>query len=119
MSDFEQIGGQQRLQTIIDEFVDLMFADPMIGFYFRHADPLRIKKFEFQHAAKFLGANTEYEGRSLRTTHKPHQIFSGHFDRRKKLLADVLLKYEVPAAIRERWLNHTESLRNKIVVGQC
>jgi len=43
---FEQLGGESRLREIIDAFIDRVFADRMIGFFFRNADKKRIKELE-------------------------------------------------------------------------
>lgn len=112
-TDYEIIG-DERLQTIIDEFVDRIFDDVMIGFFFRNADKKRIKQFEFQHAAAHLGAETAYQGRPLDVAHRAHRIMGGHFERRKKLLSDVLVRHQVPDDVRARWLAQVESLRSLI-----
>ena len=57
---FEQLGGELKLRRVIDTFIDRVFADRMIGFFFRTADKERIKEMEYQLAANFLGANIEY-----------------------------------------------------------
>jgi hemoglobin len=111
---FERIGGEPALRTIIDDFVDRMFDDLMIGFFFRRASRERIKEFEYQHAAEHLGAPITYGGRPLRVAHASHRIFGGHFMRRKKILADVLEAHGVPADVRDRWLAHIESLRDEV-----
>ena len=116
MSDtlYEQLGGEIKLREVIDLFVDRVFEDVMIGFFFRNVDPERIKTFEFQFAARFLGADVPYEGRPLREAHRAHPIMGGQFARRKKILEDVLVELEVPANVREAWLKHTEQLRGQI-----
>ncbi len=91
-----------------------MFVDVMIGFFFSKADPKRIKKFEYQHAAEFLGADIEYEGRPLAVAHGKHAIRGGHFERRKTILKKVLEEHQVPSAIIDAWLAHIESLRPEI-----
>jgi len=50
---YEQLGGEAKLREIIDTFIDRVFADRMIGFFFRHADKGRIKEMEFQLTAGF------------------------------------------------------------------
>jgi len=111
---YERIGGEERLRAIIADFVDRVFDDVMIGFHFRHADRARIEEMEFQHAAEHLGGPFTYEGRPLRKAHAPHRIMGGQFERRKKILSDVLVAHEVPEDIRARWIDHTESLRGEI-----
>jgi truncated hemoglobin YjbI len=66
---FEQLGSEQELRTIIDTFIDRVFDDRMIGFFFRNADRQRIKDMEYQLTAHFLGAGVEYQGRPLDQVH--------------------------------------------------
>jgi len=60
---FQRLGGEAKLREIIDAFIDRVFADRMIGFFFRNADRERIKEMEFQLAAEFLGAEIGREAR--------------------------------------------------------
>ena len=62
---FEKLGGECRLRPIIDTFIDRVFDDRMIGFFFRNADRTRIKEMEYQLTAKFLGADIEYRGKPI------------------------------------------------------
>ena len=111
---YEQLGGEIKLRRIIDLFVDRVCEDVMIGFFFRSVDRGRLKEFEFQFAAAFLGADISYEGRPLGEAHRKHPIMGGQFARRKTILKEVLLSEEVPPAVREAWLEHTEKLRGQI-----
>ena len=115
---FEQLGGELKLRQIVDTFIDRVFADRMIGFFFRRADKERIKEMEYQLAANFLGANIEYRGRPLERAHARHPIMGGHFARRKQILKETLESYEVADNIREAWLKHTEDLR-PLITGQA
>ena len=118
---YEQIGGEQALRAIIDDFVDRVFDDIMIGFFFRGVDRRRIKELEFQHAAEHLGG-APYRGRPLPEAHAKHRILGGQFARRKELLRQTLADHHVPDAIATAWLAHTESLRAQITgdpAGHC
>jgi len=109
---FDELGGEAKLRAIIDEFVDRVFDDVMIGFFFRRARRERIKRFEYQHAAELLGAlGVRYEGRPLAVAHGPHPILGGHFERRKQILREVLERHGAPEHVVEAWLAHVESLR--------
>jgi hemoglobin len=108
---FEQLGGEQELRTIVDTFIDRVFDDRMIGFFFRSADKQRIKDLEYQLTAHFLGAEVEYQGRPLDQVHAKHPIMGGHFARRRQILKDTLDLYHVPEPIKEAWLTHTDALR--------
>ena len=111
---FDKLGGEPRLRAIIDTFIDRVFEDRMIGFFFRHADRARIKEFEYQLAAGFLGADVEYRGRPLGKAHANHPIMGGHFARRRQILSETLDFHGVPREIKEALLRHTDALRAQI-----
>ena len=108
---FDQLGGESRLREIVDRFMDRVFADRMIGFFFRAVDRKRIKEMEYQLAANFLGARIDYQGRPLDKAHARHPIMGGHFARRRQILKETLEICEVPEAVKNAWLEHTDSLR--------
>ena len=111
LSLFEQLGGAAKLRAIVDTFIDRVFEDRMIGFFFRNADARRIKELEYQLAAEFLGAPIVYQGRSLDQAHGKHPIMGGHFERRRQILKETLEAYGVPDAVKRAWLEHTDNLR--------
>ena len=111
---FDKLGGEIRLRAIIETFVDRVFEDRMIGFFFRNADRNRIKEFEYQLAARFLGADVEYSGRPLAKAHANHPIMGGHFARRRQILSETLDFYGAPAEIKAALLRHTDALRAQI-----
>ena len=113
MSDslFEKLGGENRLRPIIDAFIDRVFEDRMIGFFFRNADRVRIKEMEYQLTAKFLGADIQYRGRPIGKAHANHPIMGGHFARRRQILKETLETFQVAEEIRTALLRHTDSLR--------
>jgi hemoglobin len=108
---FERLGGEKQLRAIIDTFIDRVFDDRMIGFFFRNADRARIKEMEYQLAAEFLGADIKYSGRPLGKVHSNHPIMGGHFARRRQILKETLESFLVPDEIKTIWLEHTDALR--------
>jgi len=114
---FDQLGGEPTLKQIIDTFIDRVFTDQMIGFFFRNADKRRIKEMEYQLAASFLGAGIQYQGRPLDKAHAKHPIMGGHFARRRQILKETLEFYRVAGTIQEAWLRHTDDLR-PLITGQ-
>ncbi|MCA9632760.1 MAG: group 1 truncated hemoglobin [Myxococcales bacterium] len=111
---FEQLGGEPKLRAIIDRFVDRVFDDVMIGFFFRRANRQRIKAKEYEFAAGHLGADVEYTGRPLAEAHAAHPIMGGQFLRRLKILEEVLDEFEVPPEVRRHWVLHTEANRGQV-----
>ncbi len=119
---FDDLGGEAKLRPLISDFVDRMFGDLMIGFFFRRADRARIAEMEFQHAAEHLGGPFKYTGRSLRSTHAPHRIMGGQFARRRELLRKTLVDHGAPEHVIAAFLAHTDALRDDItgdLSGEC
>jgi hemoglobin len=116
---FDQLGGEPALRRIIQRFVDRLFADVMIGFFFARVDRARLREKEFEFAAAHLGAPVEYTGRALPQAHRGHRIFDGQFARRRTILKETLVECGVPEAVREHWLLHVDTLKDQIVLGPC
>jgi hemoglobin len=119
---YAQLGGEPALRAIIDDFIDRVFDDMMIGFLFVSADKQRIKEHEFQHASTLLGGPAAYTGRPLRQAHAKHPIRGGHFARRMTLLRQVLAAHGVPDSIQQPWLEHDLRLQGQITgdaLGEC
>ena len=111
LTPFERLGGEAKLRAVVDSFVDQVFADRMIGFFFRSADKARIKTMEYQLAASFLGANVEYTGRPLDQVHRKFPIMGGHFARRRQILKECLDSHGVAEDIKKLWIDHTDAMR--------
>lgn len=111
---FVALGGEAALRALVDDFVDRIFVDTMIGFFFRNADRERVKAKEYELAASHLGADVVYTGRSLPEAHGKHPIMGGHFMRRMKILEETLHDHGAPEDVVRHWLAHTERLRPAI-----
>lgn len=114
VSFYEQLGGEAGLGPLIDRFVDRVFDDIMIGYLFQNVDRARVKRMEFAFAARHLGADAPYPGKGMQEAHAPHRILAGHFERRLKILEEVLEEVGAPVAVREHWLELNRSLRAQI-----
>jgi hemoglobin len=119
---YEELGGEARLTAIIGTFVDRVYDDTMIGFFFRRVSRDRLKQKEFEFAAEHLGGDVRYTGRPLQDAHKAHPIMGGQFMRRLQILKQTLAEYEVPERVQKHWIDHTLSLRPLITsdpIGEC
>ena len=104
----------EELRSIIDAFVERVVKDPMIGFFFNSIPIERLKERELEFAAAWMGHPVSYTGRALKQAHAQHPIKGGHFDRRKKILQETLNEFDIPSALKEAWLAHTDALRAQI-----
>jgi hemoglobin len=119
---FEELGGEPVLRSIVNLFVDRMFGDAMIGFFFRNASRQRVKDKEYELAAQHLGGGVEYTGRPLHKAHASHAIMGGQFARRLEILRQTLVEAGAPPRVVQHWIAHTESLRAQVTrdaIGEC
>jgi len=109
---FEHAGGEPVLRAVIRTFYDAVFADLMIGFFFRGADEERLIEKEYELTARALGAkHVRYTGKPLREIHAKHPILGGHFERRLQILREAMDAHGLPENVKQAWVEHTRSLR--------
>lgn len=111
----ERVGGLDAMRVILRDLYDRLFVDPMIGFFFSGRDKELLVERQLQFTAAGLGASVVYEGKSIPDAHAGLPILKGHFDRRHKLLADVLDAHGVDAESRAAWLAFDRSFRRAVL----
>ena len=112
----EEVGGLERLEEMMREFYRRVFDDMLIGFFFEGTDFDEIVAAQVEYVRARLGnEDVAYTGKPIRRAHQKHPILVGHFDRRHKLLQDVLREYEVPEHVFEAWVELEQSLRDLVI----
>lgn len=112
----EELGGEDALRALLRDFYDRLFADVLIGYFFARSDKELLIDSQYHYLTAHLGDRSgTYEGPSIRRAHEALGILPGHFDRRHKLLEDVLNAHSVPAHIAEAWLSFDTTLREFVL----
>ena len=110
------VGGLDGMRVILRDFYDRLFTDIIVGFFFAGRDKAQLVEHQLRFTARALGADVVYEGRSMPDAHAGlPPILQGHFDRRHKVLEDVLRAHGVPEAAREAWLAYDRSFRRAVL----
>lgn len=118
MSDYDTLGGETPLRAIIDDFIDRVSGDFIIGFFFAGRDLDRIKAKEFELASAHLGGPHHYTGKPLGRAHQALPINKGHLRRRLAFLRTVLRDHGVDEDISERWVSHDARMEDLITNGR-
>lgn len=121
---WEQLGGNQNMERIIHDFVDLAIRDPAVN-YTRHGrfvfDEAAIQ-FSKKSALSFFSAATggpfSYTGRSLADIHRGMQISNSEFDAICQDLRHALEKNGIAAALQDIVLAKVETTRPLIVAPE-
>ena len=116
-SAYAAIGGQERVQAVLDRLYTRLFEDPIVGFLFEGRNKERIVAEQVALTCAFLGGPQSYRGRPLPEVHASIPILPGHFDRRHFLLAQALADEGVPEEVRVEWLRIDESLRTSVLAA--
>ena len=114
---YDAIGGEQRVRDVVQALYDRLFVDPMIGFLFEGKDKAHIVEQQVAFTCRFLGGPQVYAGKPLPIAHANLPLLPGHFDRRHRLLEQVLEAQKVPADVQRVWLQIDEALRPSVLAS--
>ena len=114
---YEAIGGEERVRAVLRSLYDRLFGDPMVGFLFEGKDKGHIIEQQVAFTCGFLGGPQRYLGKSLPEAHAKLPLLPGHFDRRHRLLEQVLREERVPESVRSAWLRIDAGLRPSVMAA--
>jgi hemoglobin len=114
---YEAIGGEPAVLRVLQSLYDKLFDDPIVGFLFQGRDKQHIVSQQLAFTCHFLGGPQEYEGRPLPAVHGALPLLPGHFDRRHRLLEQMLDEQRVPDEVKRVWLQIDEALRPSILAA--
>lgn len=114
-SVYAQLGGEAKVQQIVENFVTHIEQDQQILAYFEGADIDRfIAKFSEQICAR-TGGPCSYTGDSMGQVHAGMNITEGHFNRTVDLLINAMNDADVPHPLQNKVLNVLAPTRKDIV----
>lgn len=96
MSIYADIGGQEALVAVVDDFYDRVLADPALAVFFKGINMSRLKGMQVEFFAAALGGPDEYHGRTMKDVHLGRGIAQEHFDLVAGHLNDALSGAGVP-----------------------
>jgi hemoglobin len=114
-STYEEIGGQDALIAVVDDFYDRVLADPELATFFTGANMPRLKGMQVEFFAAALGGPDEYRGRSMKEVHRGRGVARRHFDLVAGHLTAALTAAGVPAGTVETIIGTIAPLADDIV----
>jgi hemoglobin len=114
---YEAIGGETQVRAVLQTLYDRLFDDPIVGFLFEGKDKQHIVEQQVAFTCGFLGGPQKYAGKPLPEAHAALPLRPGHFDRRHRLLEQILAERQVPDEVRRAWLNIDEGLRSSVLAA--
>ena len=114
-SIYEQIGGQESLIAVVDDFYTRVLADPELAVFFNGSNMSRLKGKQVEFFSAALGGPNEYSGLSMKDAHRGRGIAQQHFDLVAKYLIESLLAAGVPQEIVDTIIGAVAPLAPEIV----
>ncbi|QNJ96581.1 group 1 truncated hemoglobin (plasmid) [Mycolicibacterium fluoranthenivorans] len=114
-SIYEQIGGAEVLEGIVDDFYGRVLADEELAAFFTGTKMERLKGKQVEFFAAALGGPEPYIGASMRQVHQGRGITMHHFDLVGGHLKKTLSASEVPDDIAEQIMAAVASLADDVV----
>jgi hemoglobin len=114
---YDLVGGEPGVRAILTALYDRLFEDPMVGFLFAGKDKARLVELQTAFTCRFLGGPQRYDGKPLPEAHANLPLLPGHFDRRHRLLEQVLVEQGVPDDVRRVWLRIDAGLRSSVLAA--
>ncbi|MDO9204964.1 group 1 truncated hemoglobin [Methylotenera sp.] len=81
---FEQLGGQEAIDAVVDHFYNIMLKDDRVKHFFVNTDMARQRNHQKRFVAVALGGPNLYDGRAMREGHthlvEKMGLNDSHFD---------------------------------------
>jgi hemoglobin len=94
---FDNLGGEQTIAAIVNEFYYLLITDEKLAHYFRDADVNHIQISQITMLVSLLlGGPNRYHGKNMRKIHKGLNISSEEFELAVTHFKNAMRKYNTP-----------------------
>lgn len=114
-SIYEQIGGAEALERVVDDFYGRVVADEDLAGFFTGTKMQRLKGKQVEFFAAALGGPEPYIGPSMRQVHQGRGITMYHFELVGGHLKKSLSAAEVPDDIAEQIMTAIASMADDVV----
>lgn len=99
MSIYEQIGGAEAIEAVVEDFYVRVLADEQLAGFFTGTNMTRLKGKQAEFFGAALGGPNPYTGAPMRQVHQGRGITMHHFDLVAGHLADCLVAAGVPEGV--------------------
>ena len=108
--------GEEKIRDILHRFYLKMSDDILLGFFFDGKDLAHIAERQGDFLLRAMGAVPSYSGLAPSDAHREiAPILSGHFDRRLKLLEEILVESKLTPKEVIAWIGFENAFRDAIL----
>lgn len=117
---YKRLGGKKGVETVIDDFINIVAADTRINKFFADtaSDPKRLKKFKehlYKQICEATGGRCKYKGEDMKTAHMGMGITEADFNALVEDLTKALDKNNVGEMEKKELLGALGPMKGEIV----
>ncbi|ABG38786.1 globin [Paraglaciecola sp. T6c] len=114
-SVYAQMGGQPKVEEVVDNFITEIEFDPVIFEYFTDTDVDRFREKLVEHVCHLTGGHCEYTGDTMARVHAGMNITETDFNRGVDLFINAMNKAQIPHPIQNKVLAILAKTRKEMI----
>jgi hemoglobin len=114
---YEQLGGKEGVETVVDEFYDRVLADEQLAGYFEDTELSDLKAHQRAFIGSVTGGPVEYTGEDMRTAHAHLDLTPADFAAVAEHLDTALRSAGVADPDREAVLEAVAGLEDEVLAN--
>ncbi|MGJ5672445.1 MAG: group I truncated hemoglobin [Nostochopsis sp.] len=115
MTLYNNLGGEQGIGQIVDDFYKLIMADNTLNHFFAHTDMQKQRRLQISFFSKIFEGPDQYTGRPMEKTHTGMSLQPQHFDAIAKHLSQAMASRGVSPEDTNAALARVSALKNAIL----
>ena len=112
---YEQLGGQEAIDAVVEEFYARVLADEKVKDLFKNTDMEKQKRHQAAFIAYATGGPNRYRGRTIKKAHEGLGITEEQFMAVATHLSDSLKHFNVPQHLIDQVIELFASLKGDVV----
>ncbi|MFQ3235557.1 MAG: hemoglobin [Paraglaciecola sp.] len=93
---YDQLGGQEKIEQVVDNFIHEIEFDAVIFEYFKNSDVERFYEKLVEHLCQLTGGPCDYTGDTMAQVHGGMNISEADFNRAVDLFINAMTKADIP-----------------------
>ena len=112
---YQQIGGQQGIESLVDSFINQIGRDADILPYFKQTNVAHFRQGFIIHLCSVTNGPCEYQGDSMVDIHTGMHIPEKDFNRVVELLINAMDEQQIPQTVQNQILSRLAPLRPEVI----
>lgn len=115
LSTYEQLGGQPKIEEIVDNFISEIEFNPIMFEYFKDSDIERFREKLIEHICFITGGACTYTGDDMVQVHSGMNINESDFNLGVDLFINSMNKANIPHRVQNKLLADVAPTRKHII----